>query len=81
MAPERRAEAADAAGGAGLSWIGRAVAGPPRVRWEGAPPAADGWRGFEHALTGAGQRPASRADAPASSRATIASATFRASTA
>ena len=31
------------------AWIGRAVEGPPRVRWEGAPPAADGWRGFEHA--------------------------------
>ena len=47
--PGRRAAAEAAAGGAGLSWIGRAVEGPPRVRWEGAPPAADGWRGFEHA--------------------------------
>src|SRR5688572_456275 len=47
--PGRRAAAEGAAGGAGLSWIGRAVEGPPRVLWEGAPPAADGWRGFEHA--------------------------------
>ena len=47
--PGRRAAAEGAAGGTGLSWIGRAVAGPPRVLWEGAPPAADGWRGFEHA--------------------------------
>jgi len=49
VAPGRRAAAEAAAGGAGLSWIGRAVEGPPRVRWEGAPPAAEGWRGFEHA--------------------------------
>src|SRR5215207_2291369 len=48
-APGRRTAAEAAAGGAGLSWIGRAGAGPPRVRWEGAPPAASGWRGFEHA--------------------------------
>ena len=47
--PGRRAAAEEAAGGTGLSWIGRAVEGPPRVLWEGAPPAADGWRGFEHA--------------------------------
>ena len=47
--PGRRAAAEEAAGGARLSWIGRAVEGPPRVLWEGAPPAADGWRGFEHA--------------------------------
>ena len=48
--PARRAAAESAAGGAGLSWIGRAVSeGPPRVQWGGAPPAADGWRGFEHA--------------------------------
>jgi thiamine-monophosphate kinase len=47
--PGRRAAAEGAAGGAGLSWIGRAVEGPPRVLWEGAPPAAGGWRGFEHA--------------------------------
>ena len=47
--PGRRAAAEAAAGGAGLSWIGRTVEGSPRVRWEGAPPAADGWRGFEHA--------------------------------
>jgi thiamine-monophosphate kinase len=47
--PERRAAAEAAAGGAGLSWIGRAAEGLPRVLWRGAPPAADGWRGFEHA--------------------------------
>lgn len=44
--PERR-EAAEAA--AGLTWIGRAVAGPPGVRWKEAPPASSTWRGFEHA--------------------------------
>jgi len=49
VAPGRRAAAEAAAGGAGLSWIGRAGEGPPRVLWEGAPPAAQGWRGFEHA--------------------------------
>jgi len=48
VAPGRRAAAEEAAGGAGLSWIGRAVEGAPGVRWEGAPPAAEGWRGFEH---------------------------------
>jgi len=47
--PARRTAAEGAAGGAGLSWIGRAVSGEPRVQWGGAPPAADGWRGFEHA--------------------------------
>jgi thiamine-monophosphate kinase len=40
--PERR-DAAE------LTWIGRVLEGPPGVRWKGAPPAADGWRGFEHA--------------------------------
>jgi thiamine-monophosphate kinase len=49
VAPERRTAAEDAAAGAGLSWIGRTAEGAPRVRWEGAPPAASGWRGFEHA--------------------------------
>jgi thiamine-monophosphate kinase len=49
VSPGRRTAVEGAAGGAGLSWIGRAVEGPPRVRWEGAPPAAEGWRGFEHA--------------------------------
>jgi thiamine-monophosphate kinase len=44
--PERRAEAD---GRAGLTWIGRVAQGPPRVAWKGAPPAAEGWRGFEHA--------------------------------
>ena len=48
VAPERRAAAEEAAGGAGLSWIGRTVAGEPSVRWESAPAAAEGWRGFEH---------------------------------
>ena len=77
MAPERAARRGRPAA-AGLTWIGRAAEGPPRVRWEGAPPAAEGWRGFEHAC--AGYWPASLADRPASSRATIASATFSAST-
>jgi len=49
VAPERRAAAEEAAAGAGLSWIGRTVEGEPCVRWEGAPPASAGWRGFEHA--------------------------------
>jgi thiamine-monophosphate kinase len=40
--PERR-DAAE------LTWIGRVLEGPPGVRWRGAPPAAEGWRGFEHA--------------------------------
>ena len=48
VAPERRAAAESAAAGAGLSWIGRTVEGAPGVRWEGAPSAAEGWRGFEH---------------------------------
>jgi thiamine-monophosphate kinase len=47
VAPERRTAAQAAA--AGLTWIGRTVEGEPAVRWEGAPAAADGWRGFEHA--------------------------------
>ena len=48
--PERAAEAERAAaGGAGLTWIGRVLEGPPGVRWKGAPPASSGWRGFEHA--------------------------------
>jgi len=49
VAPERRAAAEEAAAGAGLTWIGRTVEGTPDVRWEGAPPASEGWRGFEHA--------------------------------
>ena len=49
VAPERRAAAEGAAAGVGLSWIGRTVEGEPAVRWEGAPAAAEGWRGFEHA--------------------------------
>jgi thiamine-monophosphate kinase len=32
----------------GLTTIGAVVAGEPRVRWLGAPPGADAWRGFEH---------------------------------
>jgi thiamine-monophosphate kinase len=47
--PERREAAERSAGEAGLTWIGRAREGSPRVRWTGAPPAAEGWRGFEHA--------------------------------
>jgi thiamine-monophosphate kinase len=49
VAPERRTAAEEAAAGAGLSWIGRTVEGAPHVRWEGAPPGAEAWRGFEHA--------------------------------
>jgi thiamine-monophosphate kinase len=47
--PERRTAAEGSAAGAGLSWIGRTVEGEPGVHWEAAPPAASGWRGFEHA--------------------------------
>jgi len=36
------------ADGAGLTWIGRVHEGAPGVRWNGAPPASAGWRGFEH---------------------------------
>jgi thiamine-monophosphate kinase len=43
--PDRR-EAAERA--AGLTWIGRTARGAPAVRWENAPSAAAGWRGFEH---------------------------------
>jgi thiamine-monophosphate kinase len=42
--PEARA-AAEAA--AKVTWIGRATAGMPGVRWRGDPSAAD-WRGYEH---------------------------------
>jgi thiamine-monophosphate kinase len=49
VAPERRTAAEEAAAGAGLSWIGRTVEGGPGVLWEGAPPASEAWRGFEHA--------------------------------
>ncbi len=45
--PERREEAEAPPGR--LTWIGRVLNGPARVAWKGAPPAADGWRGFEHA--------------------------------
>jgi thiamine-monophosphate kinase len=49
--PADRREAAErsvADGAAALTWIGRVAEGPPRVRWKGAPPASEGWRGFEH---------------------------------
>ena len=46
--PERRAAAERAAAGAGLTWVGRAAEGSPRVRWQGAPPGSSSWRGFEH---------------------------------
>jgi thiamine-monophosphate kinase len=42
--PEARA-AAEAAGE--ITWIGRATAGVPGVRWRGDPSAAQ-WRGYEH---------------------------------
>lgn len=44
----RRAAAELAAAGAGLTWIGRASEGVPRVRWQGAPQGSSSWRGFEH---------------------------------
>jgi len=44
VAPERRA-AVEAA--APVTWVGRALDGPPALRWRGAPSAA-GWRGYEH---------------------------------
>jgi thiamine-monophosphate kinase len=47
--PARRAAAEEAAAGAGLTWIGRTAEGKPGVRWEGAPPGTEDWRGFEHA--------------------------------
>jgi thiamine-monophosphate kinase len=46
--PERRAAAEGAAAGAGLTWLGRATEGEPRIRWQGAPPGSCSWRGFEH---------------------------------
>jgi thiamine-monophosphate kinase len=46
--PGRRAAAEEAAAGAGLTWIGRAAEGTPRVVWEGAPSGSERWRGFEH---------------------------------
>ena len=46
--PERRAAAERAAAGAGLTWLGHAAEGTPRVRWQGAPPGSSSWRGFEH---------------------------------
>ena len=42
--PERR-EAAD--GAAPVTWIGRALDGPPGLAWRGAASAAR-WRGYEH---------------------------------
>ncbi len=45
--PERREEAEALPGR--LTWIGRVREGAARVAWQGAPPAAEGWRGFEHA--------------------------------
>ena len=32
----------------GLTWIGEVTTGEPGVRWLGAPPGADAWRGYEH---------------------------------
>ncbi len=48
VAPGRAAAVEDAAAGAGITWIGRAVEGAPDVRWEGSPPGSESWRGFEH---------------------------------
>ena len=39
-----------AAAGAGLTWIGRAAEGTPRVRWEGAPPGIRGLAGLRARL-------------------------------
>jgi thiamine-monophosphate kinase len=44
VAPQRRA-AAEAA--APVTWVGRALDGPPGLTWRGAASAA-GWRGYEH---------------------------------
>jgi thiamine-monophosphate kinase len=44
-APPERRGAAEAAGA--VTWIGRATAGMPGVRWRGDPSAAN-WRGYEH---------------------------------
>ena len=44
-APPEAREAAEAAGR--ITWIGRATAGVPGVRWRGDPSAAH-WRGYEH---------------------------------
>jgi thiamine-monophosphate kinase len=44
-APESARAAAEAAGA--VTWIGRATAGVPGVRWRGDPSATQ-WRGFEH---------------------------------
>jgi len=46
--PERLAAAEGAAAGAGITWLGRATEGEPRVRWQGAPQGSSSWRGFEH---------------------------------
>jgi hypothetical protein len=43
--PEPARHAAEAA--AAVSWIGRAAAGEPGVRWHGDP-AAGRWRGYAH---------------------------------
>ena len=47
--PGRRAAAEGPPAAPGCPGSAARSEGPPRVRWEGAPPAADGWRGFEHA--------------------------------
>jgi thiamine-monophosphate kinase len=44
-APPEAREAAEHA--ARITWIGRATAGLPGVRWRGDPSAAQ-WRGYEH---------------------------------
>jgi thiamine-monophosphate kinase len=43
--PPQAREAAESA--AAVTWIGRATAGVPGVRWRGDPSAAE-WRGYEH---------------------------------
>jgi thiamine-monophosphate kinase len=42
--PERR----EAAGAAGLTWIGEVAEGPADVTWRGAAAGAERWRGWEH---------------------------------
>jgi thiamine-monophosphate kinase len=37
-----------AAEAAGLTWIGEVTAGAPELRWHGAAPGAEAWRGYEH---------------------------------
>ena len=81
VAPGRAAAVEDAAAGAGLTWIGRAVEGAPAVRWEGRPAGLRGLAGLRARLGSRGSSASGwRTMQPARSRATIASATLPGST-